>query len=333
MIERGEITDSIAFLKTLLEKVSSTSMKSKESEILILIQIGLIQLNQLENLPATRETIENAKSLLDELDGVTCAHGPFYRLSAAYDTIIGDHSAFYNDALRFLGCFEDKYTIDTQQNNRKKREEKNQSEPDLAQLTQMNAAELSQWAVKLCVSALLGRDVFNFGELLTQKVASERLIGQYLPSEFGYLRQLLEAFNRGQLTRIMTMESQWQALPDLAQSRKFLIGKATIMCLMEMVFKRAPHQRQNISFQEIADETLQPLDQVELLVMTALSKDLLRGRIDEVNQRVQFSWVQPRVLQLDQIEQMGARVQQWSQSVAQIKEGMHAQLSSHDIQL
>lgn len=46
----------------------------------------------------------------------------------------------------------------------------------------------------------------------------------------------------------------------------------------------------------------QPLStQVELLVMKALSVGLVRGSIDEVDERVHMTWVQPRVLDLQQV--------------------------------
>lgn len=41
--------------------------------------------------------------------------------------------------------------------------------------------------------------------------------------------------------------------------------------------------------------------QVELLVMKALSVGLVKGSIDEVDGRVHMTWVQPRVLDLQQV--------------------------------
>lgn len=47
---------------------------------------------------------------------------------------------------------------------------------------------------------------------------------------------------------------------------------------------------------------LTPLSvQVELLVMKALSVGLVKGSIDEVDGRVHMTWVQPRVLDLQQV--------------------------------
>ena len=41
--------------------------------------------------------------------------------------------------------------------------------------------------------------------------------------------------------------------------------------------------------------------QVELLVMKALSLGLVKGFIDEIDQKVSLTWVQPRVLDLQQV--------------------------------
>lgn len=49
--------------------------------------------------------------------------------------------------------------------------------------------------------------------------------------------------------------------------------------------------------------------QVELLVMKALSVGLVKGSIDEVDKRVHMTWVQPRVLDLQQV---GATSSSWA---------------------
>lgn len=47
---------------------------------------------------------EEVEEMLNNLPGVTSVHGRFYDLSSKYYRIIGNHAAYYKDALRYLGC-------------------------------------------------------------------------------------------------------------------------------------------------------------------------------------------------------------------------------------
>lgn len=53
-----------------------------------------------------QKIIEDVEEMLNNLPGVTSVHGRFYDLSSKYYRIIGNHAAYYKDALRYLGCVE-----------------------------------------------------------------------------------------------------------------------------------------------------------------------------------------------------------------------------------
>ena len=100
------------------------------------------------------------------------------------------------------------------------------------------------------------------------------------------------------------------------------------MALIEAVFKRNVHNR-TMPFQTIAEETKLPKDEVEHLVMKALrclgyfsvftsylrpaicSLKLIRGDIDQVDEKVTIDWVQPRVLSRPQIGQLADKLTSW----------------------
>lgn len=67
-----------------------------------------------------------------------------------------------------------------------------------------------------------------------------------------------------------------------------------------MTFTRPATNRQ-LTFAEIAAETRLPESEVELLVMKALSLGLVKGSIDQVQENVHMTWVQPRVLDRQQV--------------------------------
>lgn len=52
--------------------------------------------------------------------------------------------------------------------------------------------------------------------------------------------------------------------------------------------------------------------------MKALSLKLIRGSIDQVDQLVVVTWVQPRVLDRDQIDGMRKQIEEWNNQVKKI---------------
>merc|ERR1711923_273422 len=99
------------------------------------------------------------------------------------------------------------------------------------------------------------------------------------------------------------MMPTWKQQPDLATNELPLRQKISLLCLMEMTFSR-PANNRSLTFQEIADAAKLPIHEVEILVMKALSLGLVRGSIDQVEQKVVMTWVQPRVLDNQQIGKM-----------------------------
>jgi 26S proteasome regulatory subunit N9 len=51
--------------------------------------------------------------------------------------------------------------------------------------------------------------------------------------------------------------------------------------------------------------------------MKALSLKLVKGEIDQVEQKVQFTWVQPRVLDIQQVSGLRDRLATWATTVNQ----------------
>lgn len=263
------------------EKTQDKVKNSSEGKILCMTAIGLLHLKA-NKLEEAKKIIKEARALLDTLDGVTTVHGRFYDLSSNYCKITGTYNDYYRDALRFLGCMD---------------------------ISTIPEPELQQRAFSLSLAALLGSDVYNFGELLAHQVL------EYLkPTEHAWLVDLLYAFNSGNIKKFQSMRPRWAAQPDLAANETGLRQKITLLCLMELTFKRKSTDR-SFSFQAIAGETELPVNEVEILVMKALSLGLIKGTIDEVEKIVHITWVQPRVLDKEQIANLRELLGNWSEKV------------------
>ncbi|XP_062595435.1 26S proteasome non-ATPase regulatory subunit 13-like [Saccostrea cucullata] len=272
-----DVEAAVSFIEKMKEKVKA----SEEAKILCLTTMGTIRLRT-RDLPATKTIVEECSGLLDSLDGVTPVHGRFYELSSNYHKLMGNHAMYYQEALRYLGCTD---------------------------LEDIPASEQVERAFNLGLAAILGDGVYNFGELLAHPI-----LESLKSTDKAWLTDLLYCFNSGNIPKFDELKKFWGAQADLAANEIPMRQKISLLCLMEMTFQRPATNRQ-LTFHEIADQTRLPNNEVEMLVMKALSLGLVKGSIDEIDQKVHMTWVQPRVLDLQQIATMQKRLEQWTEDV------------------
>lgn len=112
--------------------------------------------------PQIREVkaiLEEAGPKLESLEGVTSVHGPYYKTSATYLREVGDYASYYREALKFLGCSDlDKMSS--------KKLTKVSSENFIFFKKKFLDKEKTELAFCLGLAALLGENVYNFGELV-----------------------------------------------------------------------------------------------------------------------------------------------------------------------
>jgi 26S proteasome regulatory subunit N9 len=131
-----------------------------------------------------------------------------------------------------------------------------------------------------------------------------------------WLIDLLQAFNIGDVEKYEALRSVWQIQPDLRMAETILKRKITLLCLMDMIFVAGGTRA--LSFNDVAARTKLPVDQIELLAMQALSLGLIRGSIDQVDEKLNMHWVKPRVLDLRQVGTLKKRLDQWTNDVKQM---------------
>merc|ERR1712002_311831 len=276
-----EYEECIKFAEKIQEKVKNHDLAT----ILIMTTIGDTHFKN-GKMDALKKTIQEAQEKLDLILSVTPVHGCFYELSSNYYKLLGDHANYFRDALRYLGCIE---------------------------LNELSETEQRERAFYLGLAAILGKDVYNFGELLAHPV-----LNSLKDTEKNWLVDLLIAFNSGDISKFESLRTHWSSQADLLSNEIGMRQKISLLCLMEMTFKRAATDRQ-LTFLEIANETKLPSEEVELLVMKALALGLVKGSIDQIDQKVNMTWVQPRVLDRKQIAGMMQRLDHWCTAVKKME--------------
>ena len=105
--------------------------------------------------------------------------------------------------------------------------------------------------------------------------------------------------------------------PNIVKEMTYLEQKVRIIAFLEMIFELGKDDR-SIPFAKIAQIcNVEPVD-VELLVMKAMSLDLIRGTIDEVEQRVHVDWSMPRYLSKNHLIIMNSKMVQWEQKMENV---------------
>ncbi|KAF4366973.1 26S proteasome non-ATPase regulatory subunit 13 homolog B [Cannabis sativa] len=277
---------AIGYLEGVIEKLRATREQRIEEPVLyIKMQIAIFKLEQ--DQKECKNLLEDGKSTLDSMTDIDpSVYAIYYWVSSQYHKFRQEFAEFYKSALLYLA-----YT-------------------SVESLSESFKLDL---AFDLSLSALLGDNIYNFGELLAHPI-----IKSLLGTKVEWLYYILQAFNTGDLVRYQELcrvhNSALSAQPALVENEKKLVEKINILCLMEIIFSRSSDDR-TIPLSIIAERTKLSIEDVEHLLMKSLSVHLIEGIIDQVDGTVHVSWVQPRVLGIPQIKSLRDRLDNWLDKV------------------
>lgn len=239
------------------------------------------------------------------LDGPDAAivRARYHLAAAAYRRIVGPPSSFYSEAIRYL-----RYA---------------------GPIGSIPLERRQSLASDLCVAALstsgggvseLTGAVHRHGPLLDSLVGTKR----------AWLPELMRAAVTGDVSdanRILSergedVEEVWPgAGKGVCDGVRVAREKVSLLALAAMAFERPPHDR-TIALSEIAERVGVTLENVEGLVMRALSLGLVRGEMDGVDGTLDVTYVVPRVLNSDQTRDLADRFETWAGKVEKIRDVM-----------
>ncbi|KAI1749038.1 hypothetical protein F4782DRAFT_514910 [Xylaria castorea] len=271
--------ERLTFLSDLAKKVDHEN--SQDAFVYATVAAARVEL-LLRDAAASRKDLDKAEKTLDSFDSVeTKVHAAFYQVNADYYKANADFASYYRNALLYLACID---------------------------LSTLSPNERKARAYDLGIAALVSDSIYNFGELLLHPILDA------LTGDLDWLRDLLLAFNRGDLGAYDMLSGHISSNRLLQDHEDEIREKMYLAALTESVFRRPPHQRA-MTFSTISADTKVRSNQIEHLVMRALSLGLVRGTIDQVDEIVNFTWVQPRILDMSQIASMSQRLGEWGENV------------------
>eukprot|EP01017_Pseudomicrothorax_dubius_P006240 TRINITY_DN1174_c0_g1_i3.p1 TRINITY_DN1174_c0_g1~~TRINITY_DN1174_c0_g1_i3.p1 ORF type:complete len:238 (+),score=77.87 TRINITY_DN1174_c0_g1_i3:640-1353(+) len=211
-------------------------------------------------------------------------YSSFYRSNALYHQKRENFEGFYSDILQYLAYTNEKILED-------------QEKVDLS--------------LQMALAVLLSDKIYNFSELVDQPI----LLSLH-QSPYTWVFELIKTFNEGSVSKFYANAKSFaeHMKAQFGGKEKFLEEKIRVMALLELVF-RMPKNERTVSFKTIAEVTQLNVQDVELLIMKAMSLDLIRGSIDEIDQTVQIRWSKPKVVDKEKIKVMRDKLVDWSTSL------------------
>lgn len=248
---------------------------------------GEIEKSQLQSIHEALKV--NAQKLQEMSTDTTMVHSAHYECSMKYRKAVGPPEAFFREALSYL---------------------------NYSNVDDMN--DPKALAIDLSLAALTGEGVFHFGE-----VVNTPLLKVLEGTDEAWLVEFMHVMARGDVVEFNKLSekyaSQIQGQAALVHRASSVKEKITLLALVNMVFQR-PSAERTLTFEEVASEIQVSADQVELVVMRALSLKLIEGELDQVSQTLLVSWVMPRVLTEEQIKGLSTRFGEWAVKVSKTRD-------------
>jgi len=175
--------------------------------------------------------------------------------------------------------------------------------------SELNEKEQRELSIKMGMSILLGKNVFNITELLDKEI-----IDSLKGTDFEWLYHMMKTLGEGKIKEFEDTVKQHNEyiskFPNIVQEMQYLEQKVRIIAFLEMIFESGKDDR-SMSFKKISQTCQVEEGDVELLVMKSMSLGLIRGTIDEVDRVVHIDWAMPRYLNKGHLQIMHKKMEEW----------------------
>jgi len=281
------LQDAVDFLERTTKRIKSESEPEAYAFASSNIACSKIRQGKLDD---AKQLTDQVSVVLESIAGIdSMVYSAYYEVLALYFKAKIMPTEFYKNSILFL-----QYTP--------------------SELIPVNDQRLM--AFDIGIAALVSTEIYNFGELLAHPI-----LATLKNTNLEWLNGLLLAVNSGLIDVFndiwVKSADEINLQPVFKQNEALLREKICMLAVVELVFSRASKERV-LPFSLVAQKTRRPVEQVEMLLMKVFSLGLARGQIDEVEQTVCITWIQPRTLDMKQLAKMLDGVRHWCDVVHEV---------------
>ena len=266
---------------TFIENIENSHKNYKgEEKIFVKIIKGFcyLELNKMYELEDIVKNTEHDFTGNIEID--TSLYSQYYKLSMLFYEKKQDYDKFYSNAFQYL-----------------------------AYETKLSNEDKLNLCYKMCAAMLIGEKLYNFAELI-EKDFFKLMKG----TNYEWISNLILSFNSAKVDQfLLMMEENKKNIEEnqiLKEKAEFLPIKIRIAALLDLIFQKNKAER-TLTFEEIKKVCICKDDQIEYISMKALSLELIKGYIDEVDKKLVIHWIQPKYLDKEKIVMLQDRFNAW----------------------
>ncbi|SBS81631.1 26S proteasome regulatory subunit RPN9, putative [Plasmodium ovale curtisi] len=265
-------------------KESEKNLENDKDAIIIYRCILILKYIELGDFKNCENEIENTRSMLQGVIGLNVIAHKFYNFALMnYYKVLNKSDLFVKYALLYLA-----YTP----------------------LNDLDEAEKIEIGTYICIHSIISEDVYNIGEIIQLPLINACIKNN---EQSNWLYQLIYIYNEGNIDAFNQVVQKYNENIKNSLLKNYennMMKKITLLALMDLAFKKKK-ERSDISFIEIAQHCKVPIKEVERMLITAKSKNILTCQIDEIEQSVKITWVKPRVLNTEKIFFMKESIDKW----------------------
>ncbi|CAJ1021999.1 PCI domain containing protein, putative [Leishmania lindenbergi] len=180
----------------------------------------------------------------------------------------------------------------------------------------MRDEDVTTLAYKTVVAGLLSDKIFNFGKLLNFDQFVSRLQRESCPQHWAL--KMMQLCNDGDVVSFEAFFRQHQLQisqePQLVSASATLHRKVRLMALLHLIFY-TPLSERTFTFHAVAQRCGVPDSGAEPLLLEALAHGIIKGRMDGLKKEVHITWVESRVLSLEEVKALAKHVAKWREQV------------------
>ncbi|KPA82880.1 putative proteasome regulatory non-ATP-ase subunit [Leptomonas pyrrhocoris] len=180
----------------------------------------------------------------------------------------------------------------------------------------MREDDVAALAYKTVIAGLLSDKIFNYGKFLNFEQFVSALQREGCPQRWAL--EMMRLCNEGDVDSFESFYKAHQAQiaqePQLMAASAALHRKVRLMALLHLIFY-TPLSERTFTFHAVAQRCGVPDSGAEPLLLDALAHGIIKGRMDGLTNQVHITWVESRVLSLEEVKALANHVSKWREQV------------------